>query len=112
MFKPKRMSPYHREELRSDFDRRWDADYISPVKNTPKLKGIPGIAAELCMNTTLSQEQAEVVVRQIFTEQLVAETPRNAALVDGGHAMVCFGAGSRPQSALGSHNRNAMKSMA
>jgi hypothetical protein len=81
MFKPT-MSPYHREELRSDFDKRWDADFTpSPVvKKTPKLKDLAAIAMEVCMSTTMSRHEAEAVVGQIWAEHLVADTPRNAEL--------------------------------
>jgi hypothetical protein len=84
MFKPK-MSPYHREELRSDFDKRGDADYTPPepvVKKTPKPKGLADIAMGVCMNTTMSKQEAEAVVGQFWAEHLVADTPRNAELIE------------------------------
>jgi hypothetical protein len=83
MFKP--LSPYHREELRSDFDKRWDADFTPPepiVEKTPKLKGLAAIAEGVCMNTTMSRQEAEAVVGQIWAEHLVADTPRNGDLVE------------------------------
>lgn len=72
---------HHREELRSDFDKRWDPP--EPViKKTPKLKGLADIAMGVCMNTTMSQSEAEAVVGQIWSEFLVADTPRNAELIE------------------------------
>jgi hypothetical protein len=69
MFKP--LSPYHREELRSDFDRRWDADLTpSPVvKKTPKPK--------------VTQEEIAAMKAQVWSENpTLADTPRNHEPVD------------------------------
>jgi hypothetical protein len=37
---------------------------------------------EVCKNTTMSRQEAEAVVGQIWAEHLVADTPRNADLIE------------------------------